>query len=137
MNTLLKYHKTVGILTAITLLSLLNVGNVAPHKIKLIPHIDKIVHFTMYFTASFVLLFEYYLYHKKNKAVLKRLPIIPFIWGGIMEICQLYLTEYRGAEWWDLAANTSGLLLGYFTFMKVRHNQVLEYIITYPFKRCL
>ena len=137
MNTLLKYHKTIAILTAITLLSLLNVGEIAPNRVKLIPHFDKFVHFTMYFTATFVLLFEYFLYHKKNKAALKRLPAIPFIWGGIMEICQFYLTEHRGAEWWDLAANTCGLLLGYFTFMKARNNHIVEFLITYPFKKRL
>jgi len=137
MNTLLKYHKTIVILTAITLLSLLNIGEVAPNGIKLIPHSDKIVHFIMYFTASFVLLFEYFLHHKKNKAVLKRLPVIPFVWGGIMEICQFYLTEYRGAEWSDLAANTCGLFLGYLTFMKVRNNHIVEYLITFPFKKHL
>jgi len=134
MNTLLKYHKTITILVAITLLSLLNIGEIAPNRVKLIPHADKIVHFIMYFSATFVLLFEYFLHHKKNKAVLKRLPIIPFIWGGIMEICQFYLTENRGAEWGDVAANTFGLLLGYLTFMKVRNNHVVEYLITFPFK---
>ncbi|MBI9061080.1 MAG: VanZ family protein [Marinilabiliaceae bacterium] len=134
MNTLLKYHKTITILIAITLLSLLNVGEITPNEIKLIPHSDKIVHFTMYFTATFVLLLEYFLHHKKNKAALKRLTVIPFIWGGIMEICQFYLTENRGAEWWDLAANTCGLLFGYLIFMKVRNNHVVEYLITFPFK---
>lgn len=133
MNKLLRFHKTIFILIVITLLSLLKVGDLAPDQVKLIPYSDKIVHFIMYFTATFILLFEYYLHHNKNKSGLINLIFIPFIWGALMEVCQFFFTDNRAAEWWDFIANTLGLVIGYVSFRLMCKNSFIQRLVLFPF----
>ena len=37
--------------------------------------------------------------------------LFPIAFSGCIELAQSYLTEHRGGDWLDLAANTTGVLL--------------------------
>ncbi|WP_430614012.1 VanZ family protein [Flavobacterium sp. JP2137] len=78
-----------------------------------IPGKDKIVHFTFYFVFS-VLWSKYLLYRLEWKAfqVYLLVFICASLFGGTIELLQLYCTTSRGAEWGDVAANCSGSFLG-------------------------
>ncbi len=133
MIRLLKYHKTLGIILAVTILSLMNTSSIEPRNIHLIPHIDKIVHFLMYFTMAFFLMFEYYVHHKHKITRGFQVLMIPIFWGATMEITQLVLTSYRGAEWLDMLANTLGVIFAYIGFNILKENKFLNRFILFPF----
>jgi len=132
-----KYHKTLGIIFIITVLSLINTSKIEPDKIKLIPHIDKIVHFLMYFTLAFTFMFEYYIHHHKTISKVSKILILPLFYSGLMEILQLSITSYRGADWLDMLANGSGILMAYFAVRTFRNNVFFKKIMLYPLKEPL
>ena len=73
------------------------------------PHIDKAVHFCMYFGFMSVLIFETYIIGKKKHPVFI-LALIPFFLGIIMELFQGAFTTTRSADIYDAIFNTSGIL---------------------------
>ena len=103
MNKLISYHKSIILLIAITYLSLFNTTNIDTNKLELFPHFDKFVHLIMYSSLSFTLLIEFYFRTQKNKF---SLLLFSFGWGLLMELAQKLLTDYRGAEWQDVVANS-------------------------------
>lgn len=80
-----------------------------------IPHLDKLVHFCMYFGMSGMLWIEFIRAHRKDRAPMWHAWIgafvCPVIFSGCVELLQEYCTTYRGGDWFDLAANTTGTLL--------------------------
>ncbi len=135
MSRFIKYHKTLTIMLVVTFLSLMNTSDIEPRKIFSIPHFDKIVHFLMYFTMAFFLMFEYYLHHKHKITRIVQILLIPLFWGASMEMAQFLLTNYRGAEWWDMIANTLGVITAYFFVYIFRHNKLISYLILFPFNK--
>lgn len=89
---------------------------------------DKIVHLIMYFCASSVFWLEWMLVHKcRMKGNNLRngflyCVLFPIILGVLIELGQEYLTEYRGGDWKDAAANTCGSLIA----------TVVSFVVTYP-----
>ena len=73
-------------------------------------HLDKVVHFTMYFTFTIVLLFENRLIIKNAKSLLV-LSVIPFIFGSLIEILQSWLTTSRRGDFFDVLINLIGIFL--------------------------
>ena len=74
-----------------------------------IPHIDKIVHFSMYFFFTAVILYE----HRKKVTGISRvllMALIPFFYGIMMEVLQITVTVYRSGNAGDAIANTAGIL---------------------------
>ena len=135
MSRLIKYHKTLTIMLVVTFLSLMNTSNIKPRDIFSFPHFDKIVHFLMYFTMAFFLMFEYYLHHKHRITHIVQILIIPLFWGAAMELAQLILTENRAAEWWDMLANSLGVFAAYFVVYIFRHNKIINFLILFPFNK--
>lgn len=84
---------------------------------KLIPW-DKIAHFFMYLTLTFILMYDFY---KDNKLTEKKSYFIciafPLILGVITELCQNLFFFPRVAEWYDWLSNFGGLLAGWGIFM--------------------
>jgi len=72
-------------------------------------HLDKLVHFVMYFTLTIVLLFENRLIIKNAKSLLV-LSVIPFIFGSIIEILQTWLTVSRRGDFFDALINLIGII---------------------------
>ncbi|HLW63581.1 MAG TPA: VanZ family protein [Flavobacterium sp.] len=92
---------------------LVNLSNIDEVQKIAFPHIDKIVHFIFYATASFLwswaLLNKNSNHYKLNQA----LVIIGLILFGLMvEFLQDILPTKRSFEWLDVASNTAGVLVG-------------------------
>lgn len=118
LSYLKKYPLSLVIIAVILYLSLFK-----PPKTELdnIPGIDKIAHICMYMGLSGMLWLEYLLKHKENfngKRVLIGAILLPILFSGCIELVQEYCTTYRGGDWMDFAANSTGVILasliGYF-----------------------
>jgi VanZ family protein len=84
-----------------------------------IPNLDKVVHFIMYFTLMSALIFE-------NRAILTSagkyasLAVIPFLFGGAIEILQSMFTTTRTGDILDLCANTVGIIVAAGVWMIIK-----------------
>jgi VanZ family protein len=75
-----------------------------------IPHLDKIVHFLMYFGLMSVIIFE----HRKSingSTQLILIALIPFTYGILIEILQLTITTSRSGNFYDVLANSTGIII--------------------------
>lgn len=87
-----------------------------------VPYIDKVVHICMYFGMSGMLWLEFLRAHCDNSSPIWHAWVgaflCPVIFSGCVELLQEYCTTYRGGDWMDFAANTTGAvlasLIGYF-----------------------
>lgn len=95
-------------------------------KIK-IPHLDKMVHFTMYFVLAILLFKSIKQISEQN--LFNKYPyiftlIICVLYGGIIEIMQEYIFTGRSMDLYDFIANSIGVALGLiFCFIFKRQNQ--------------
>ncbi|WP_373176069.1 VanZ family protein [Bacteroides eggerthii] len=80
-----------------------------------IPNLDKVVHICMYFGMSGMLWLEFLRAHRKDHTPIwyawVGAFICPVLFSGIVELLQEYCTTYRGGDWLDFAANTTGAVL--------------------------
>lgn len=80
-----------------------------------IPGLDKVVHMCMYMGMSGMLWIEFLRAHRRQSApqwhAWLGAFVCPVLFSGIVELLQSYCTSYRGGDWWDFAANTSGAFL--------------------------
>lgn len=88
------------------------------------PHIDKVVHFVFYTTASFL-----WLWALKKSTLQRQLLIIMglSIFGLLIELLQDILPTKRAFEWLDVACNIAGILAGtiaYLVYKKTKPHQV-------------
>lgn len=87
-----------------------------------IHNLDKLVHICMYMGMSGMLWLEFLRAHRKNDSPLWHAWVgaflCPVLFSGMVELLQQYCTTYRGGDWMDFAANTTGAviasLIGYF-----------------------
>jgi len=93
----------------------LSLSNPPALKIPLFRGWDKVVHFCMYSGMSGVIWIEFLCKHRKMKTRIRYAVIgvilIPVLFGGMMELCQQYLSRYRSGDWMDFLANTVGVIL--------------------------
>ena len=80
-----------------------------------IPNIDKIVHVCMYLGMSGMLWLEFLRAHQKGDSPLWHAWVgafvCPVLFSGAVELLQAFCTTYRGGDWLDFAANTTGAVL--------------------------
>jgi VanZ family protein len=81
-----------------------------------IPHLDKIVHFLMYFVLMLSLVYENRFHMIKAKNIFL-LAIIPVLYGISIEFMQAYLTITRSGEFYDVCFNTLGVLFAALLWM--------------------
>ena len=87
-----------------------------------IPNIDKLVHVSMYLAMSGMMWLQFLRAHQKGDSPLWHAWVgafvCPVLFSGMVELLQEYCTTYRGGDWLDFAANTTGALIasliGYF-----------------------
>jgi len=112
------YWRTILLLAIILTLSLMNMNKVVPGNVKFFKHFDKFVHFSMYFSLSFVFFIENYIYKNFFR---RRWIVLDTITVGItIEFLQYLLTDYRTANFYDAVFNTLGVLAGSFCFMLLK-----------------
>lgn len=97
-------------------------------EISQIPHLDKVVHIGMYFVLSSLLWFESY---RKGRNTPTRTAwtiafIFPVLFSGAIELLQEYCTSYRGGDWLDFLANSTGALLAALCFKFVVRKQMVK-----------
>jgi VanZ family protein len=88
---------------------------------------DKLAHTGFFFVLT-VLLFhgkikEQGSYNYRALTILKILLITLFL-GAIIEILQYSVFTYRSAEWWDLFADMTGVVMGIFGYIFLHRNGV-------------
>lgn len=79
-----------------------------------VPGIDKLVHTGMYGCLCLVIWFERLRQpHALNRRhCLAGAALLPFLMSGAIELGQEYCTNHRrSGDWWDLAANTLGIVI--------------------------
>lgn len=87
-----------------------------------VPGLDKVVHICMYLGMSGMLWIEFLRLHKKDNTPLWHVwvgaLVCPVLFSGMVEILQSTITTYRGGDWLDFAANSTGAIIasviGYF-----------------------
>lgn len=89
-----------------------------------IPYIDKIVHVCMYGGMSGVLWLEFLRAHRNGAPIWHAWIgafLCPVLFSGCVELLQEYCTTYRGGDWLDFAANSTGAtlasLIGYYLIL--------------------
>ncbi len=88
---------------------------------------DKIGHFIAYFGFAIIWFVFFYFSIRKEITFFRSLllaSIVGAIYGGLMEICQAVFTTYRTPEWYDIAANVSGVFMAVF-FLKLIENKIV------------
>ena len=80
-----------------------------------IPNLDKVVHICMYFGMSGMLWLEFLRAHRRDRTPMWQAWVgafvCPVLFSGAVELLQAFCTTYRGGDWLDFAANTTGAVL--------------------------
>ena len=80
-----------------------------------IPNLDKVVHICMYFGMSGMLWLEFLRAHRRDRTPMWHAWVgafaCPVLFSGAVELLQAFSTTYRGGDWLDFAANTTGAVL--------------------------
>jgi len=101
-----------SILVALLIMYLSLTGSDTFKKVSIynIPHLDKIVHFGMYFTWMTVIAFEN---HKNIKSTshLFLIATIPLCYGILMEVLQSLIIDSRSGSIYDVFFNLGGILI--------------------------
>ena len=102
-------------LTVIAIVIYLSFFKPPTMEITKIPNMDKLVHLCMYGGVSGMLWIEFLRNHRKYDEVMWHAWIgavlCPILMGGAIELLQEYCTTYRGGDWFDFLANSSGVVL--------------------------
>jgi VanZ family protein len=98
----------------ILVLSLININDI---EIVTLEASDKFYHTACY--AIMAILWSYYAKLKtgslKNNVILVLIFLIS-LFGIIIEVLQLTITDYRSFDWWDVLANFTGIIFGILVF---------------------
>ena len=80
-----------------------------------IPNLVKVVHICMYFGMSGMLWLEFLRAHRRDRTPMWHAWVgafvCPVLFSGAVELLQAFCTTYRGGDWLDFAANTTGAVL--------------------------
>lgn len=82
---------------------------------------DKLYHTVCY--AIMIFMWSLYIVESFLKIQLKHKLILAgciILFGIIIEYLQLFLTDYRSFDWWDIMANCLGVLIGSVTFLLIQ-----------------
>lgn len=113
-NIILHYWKSITVITVIIYLSF-----ATPSTFQGVPtfeNMDKVIHFLMYMTLTMALISDFN--HKKRVNIHSLSFIIfclvfPAVFGGMIELFQLYFFPPRSAEWGDWFSNIGGTFMGW------------------------
>lgn len=122
-----QYKFSILLTVVIVVLSLLPAKDFPFDSVYDIPHIDKFVHVLMYASLGFVALME-------CRCTSRCLRLYSFVLSGILlaslliELVQATLIASRGAEWFDLLANSLGLSAAYIVFRLFGHWKIFRFL---------
>tara|TARA_R110000868_G_scaffold102146_7_gene281372 strand:+ start:36289 stop:36639 length:351 start_codon:yes stop_codon:yes gene_type:complete len=112
-------------ITSLSLFSLSSLGNYT-HAI-VIPHLDKVVHFTFYFVATIsgsFFLREIKEYSINLLQASNKMFLFSIGYGMIIEVLQYSITENRHGDFFDFIANSLGAFTGWLVIKYMISNRV-------------
>ena len=112
------FYSFITLLTVL-ILSLAKTENLNSNNLFNIPHLDKLVHLSMYFGLTTIILIE----NKKKHKLFITLSTV--ILSGLIELIQQYLTNYRSGDWLDLLSNSIGSFTA-LLIIKLYYNRLIE-----------
>jgi VanZ family protein len=106
-----KYPFSICCIVLIWILSFLPFPEMEP--LEDVPFVDKWTHVVMYGGTCGVLWTEYIRSHRvlDGEKLMFYAWLLPIVMSAVIELLQAYCTTYRGGEWLDLAANSTGVSL--------------------------
>lgn len=123
LSGLRNYITTIFFFILITIVSLLPGSNEEKHSFFYFDGIDKVVHFCMYATLTFVMLNDYL---KQHHFLCKRLILIGLsilCFSIIMELIQQFFIPLRSGDILDVAANSVGITISISTVYLYRKHR--------------
>jgi VanZ family protein len=91
-------------------------------KIPLFRGADKVIHFMMYFVFS--ILFCWALRTERHYSRLFFIVVLTIGWGVLMEFIQFSMRMGRSFSWYDISANSLGVLVGIVIYVLVARNSL-------------
>jgi VanZ family protein len=114
-----KYILSITVSLIIMYLSLASSDTFDKVPIFNIPYFDKFVHVCMYFGLMSVILFESRK-SLKGTGQIFLIAIIPLSYGFLMEILQSAFTTTRSSSFYDVLANSFGILVSLLLWLKIK-----------------
>jgi VanZ like family. len=114
MHIIKSFWKPIAWSLVVLILSGMTGETVSKIEIIYFPQIDKIVHFTMYFVFTFLMMYDFTRYKDK---IFSRTQIILFslisaiLYGGGMELLQRISALHRSSDIRDFIANSIGAIV--------------------------
>ena len=127
LSYMIQYKFTILLVIVIALLSLVPGQNMPGSFLFSIPHFDKIIHMSMYAALGFVALAE----SRRNRPRLGMhalLLLSIFATSALIEILQATVITNRSAEWFDLLANSLGLIAGYIAYRLIGPWRIFRFL---------
>ena len=125
---MLKKYKWVFVASTYTLFiiigSLSNLSNVPKVSFS---NADKLVHAGCYGGCLLIWYVATLSLNTRTKLVI--LSLLVFLFGVVMELLQVLLTTHRQADWLDILANTSGILVVFILLKFFKLKEVLKTLI--------
>jgi VanZ family protein len=112
----IRYFAPIACFSLINYLSFSDFSTIDTNKLN-IPFFDKFVHFTMYFTLSYILLATRLMKDKNYNTYAISFSIFYAIFTELM---QNYVFTYRSGDIFDLLFNFIGITSGFLLFLKTK-----------------
>jgi VanZ family protein len=124
MKLMIKYHG-LTILWALFVLVIcnINMGGVG-HSSLFFPGFDKLTHCGLFFVLVVFYSNGHIRQQNRQRLTYKAALIITLfciVFGGVIELLQLYVFTWRGAEWADLFADSVGACMATFSILITQH----------------
>ncbi len=118
IRNLLKHNiKYIAILVTISI-AILSLAKIGKQTVINISHLDKIEHAIAYLVLTVLWLLSFR--EKQHQLLVIACAIM---YGVLMEFFQANLTTYRSFDYFDMLANTFGVLLGFLIFRMIQKKQ--------------
>lgn len=102
----------------VTIASLISISSTGIGSMIKVKNSDKIAHFIAYFTLSLAWFFALK-FHTKSKREKLILTLSLISYGILIEVMQDRLTTYRSGDFYDVIANSTGILLATILFKRI------------------
>lgn len=118
----LSYYRSLIIFLLILIASTIPASEVQKVSFLNLPNLDKLVHLGMYFSFSFVLIYDTFK-SRTNLSTFKIYlisAITGLIYGGLLEIAQTTLTKSRSGDFFDFLFNSIGILMAILLWIVIK-----------------
>lgn len=119
MKFIKSFWKVITWALVVLILSTMSGQTVEKLPLSNVPHLDKLVHFTMYFIFTFLLLLDLSKYLGKTiswRQIIIFSALAAIAYGGIMELLQEIPRLHRDTDIKDFIANSAGAISAVFLY---------------------